>query len=330
MKASERAKSLVAQMLAFSRVDIESEQALQLKPLVKENIEMMASILPSSIRIEFSCEDDLPYIMMDPTKLQQLLMNLCINAKDAMEGVGVLTFALGWKRDVDAECSSCHKWIDGQWVDLSVTDTGCGMTDEVLEHLFEPFYTTKEVGKGTGMGMAVLHGLVKGHGGHILVETALGKGTTVHLLFPAVATPGRDTFALETSLRQLPQGQGHHVLVLDDEPELADYVGDLLELHEYQATIRTDSQDALSLFLEDPDKFSLLITVQTMPGLTGMELVKKIHEVRPGFPVIICSGYSEAINKDSVEGSDVQFLDKPISADMLIQLAGNLLGLTVE
>ena len=329
MKASERGKSLVAQMLAFSRADIESEQPQQLKSLVNENIKMMESILPSSIRIEFNCEGDLPNIMMDPTKFQQMLMNICINAKDAMEGVGVLTFSLGWKHNVDAECSSCHKWIDGQWVDLSITDTGCGMTDEVLEHLFEPFFTTKEVGKGTGMGMAVLHGIVKSHGGHLLVETELGKGTTVHLLFPAVAALDRDTSVLDKSLRQLPQGQGHHVLVVDDVPELADYVGELLELHGYQATIRTDSQDALNLFLEVPDKFSLLVTDQTMPGLTGMELVKKIHEVRPGFPVILCSGNSEAINQKSVEGSDIQFLDKPIDAGLLIQSAGNQLGLTV-
>jgi len=330
MKASGRAKSLVAQMLAFSRVNIDDEEPTQLTPLVKENIEMMESILPSSIRIEFNCEDDLPNALMDPTKLQQILMNLCINAKDAMQDVGVLTFDLGWRQSVGAECSSCHKWIDGDWIDLSVTDTGCGMTAEVLKHLFEPFYTTKEVGKGTGMGMAVLHGVVRSYGGHTLVETDLGKGTTIHLLFPAVTTEEGGASALETPPQQLPQGQRHHVLVLDDEPELADYVGELLELHKYQATILTDSHDALDLFLQDPDKFSLLVTDQTMPGLTGMELVRKIHEVRPGFPVILCSGNSEAINKESVEGSDIQFLSKPVDADMLIQSAGDLLGLTVE
>jgi len=124
----------------------------------------------------------------------------------------------------------------------------------------------KEVGKGTGMGMAVLHGVVRSYGGHTLVETDLGKGTTIHLLFPAVTTEEGGASALETPPQQLPQGQRHHVLVLDDEPELADYVGELLELHKYQATILTDSHDALDLFLQDPDKFSLLVTDQTMPG----------------------------------------------------------------
>lgn len=330
MKASERGKDLVAQMLTFNRSDNWDERPLQFAPLIKDNLKMLQSILPSSIKIKLNCEDDLPSIVMDPAKLQQLIMNLCINAKDAMEGAGILTINLGWQRGINRECACCHKWIKGSWVELSVTDTGSGMTAEILEHLFEPFYTTKAVGKGTGMGMSVLHGIVSGHGGHSLVETELGKGTTIRLLFPPAVAEAPGMPDSDQSLDVLLHGAGRHILVVDDEPMLAEYISDLLELHGYQPTIKTDSMQALKLFQEEPDKFALLVTDQTMPGLTGLELINQLREIRPEFPVILCSGFSENINAHDAKIMGIRYLAKPVKVDRLLHSAAELLGLTVK
>ena len=333
MQASERGKDLVTQMLTFNRSDNWDERPLQFGPLIKENLKMLQSILPSSIKIKLNCENDLPSIVMDPAKLQQLIMNLCINAKDAMDGAGTLTINLGWHRDIDTECACCHKWIKGDWIELSVTDTGSGMTPEILEHLFEPFYTTKAVGKGTGMGMSVLHGIVSGHRGHSLVETEMGKGTTIRLLFPPAVVETLEkpeTPDLDQSLDVVLQGAGRHILVVDDEPMLAEYIGNLLELHGYQPTIKTDSQQALKLFQAEPDKFALLVTDQTMPGLNGLELINQLREIRPGLPVILCSGFSESINAHDAENMGICYLAKPVKADRLLHSAGELLGLTVR
>lgn len=244
-----------------------------------------------------------------------------------MEGVGILTIGLGWRRDVNRECSVCHKWVEGDWIGLSVTDTARGITNETLDKLFMPFYTTKEIGKGTGMGMAVVHGIVSGHGGHTLIETKLGTGTTFRLLFPPIVEELPETSEAGQTAAQLPHGEGRQVLVLDDEPELAEYIGDLLELFNYQATIITDSQEALKLFQENPDRFSLLVTDQTMPGLTGMELINQLRRLHTDLPVILCTGYSESIEKKDAEKWRIRYLGKPIDADHLIQSAGELLGL---
>ena len=326
-QASERARDLVAQMLTFSHINIGVEQPLKLPPLLEDNVKMLSSILPSSINIELICEDDLPLILMDPAKLQQLLMNLCINAKDAMQGTGTLLIHLGWHRNVNTECVCCHKVVKGDWVELSVTDTGSGMTTETLDHLFEPFYTTKEVGKGTGMGMSVLHGIVTSHGGHTLVETELGKGSTFRLLFQPVVEQLSETPHADQVADELPQGADKQILILDDEPMIAEYLGDMLTLHGFLTTIKTDSQEALRLFKEDPDKFDLLVTDQTMPGLTGVELAKQLRKIRPELPVILCSGNSKDINADGAKDIGIRYLDKPIDSTMLIRSMGELLDL---
>ncbi len=330
MKASERAKSLVGQMLTFSRADPADARPLQLAPLVKGNIEMLHSILPSSIEINLNCEENIPTIMMDSVKLQQLLMNLCLNAKDAMQGVGILKIELGWHRGVYAECADCHQSIRGDWIELSVADTGCGMTPDVLKHIFEPFYTSKKIGEGSGMGLSVVHGILSGYGGHVLVETALGKGSAFRLLFPPFIEEVQELPVVESFSAELNQGEGQCVLILDDEFELAEYIADLLALNGYQTTIKTDSEEALRLFQNDPDHFSLLVTDQTMPGLTGVEVIKQIRKISPEFPVILCTGYSEGLDEKDAEKLDIRYLGKPIDADKLVQSAGELLGLTAK
>lgn len=327
INASLRAKELVAQMLTFSQNRGNSIEFLDIVPLVEESIDMLRSLLPSSITIEFSCEEKLPPVLIDRANLQQLVMNLCVNARDAMDGKGVLSIGLRRWLNMDLECHTCHKFIKGDWIEMSVTDTGCGMTPETVEHIFEPFFTTKEIGKGTGMGMAVLHGIIKSLKGHILIDTAPGQGTTFRLLFPLlVDATSKPTTAIESAFA-LRHGEGRHVLVVDDELQLAEYVGELLEINGYRITVRGDSQAALNLFQQYPDEFDLLVTDQTMPRLTGLELAREFRLIRPEVPVIICSGLNNALHTAGTHQEGILYLGKPIDSKVFLQSAGELLGI---
>lgn len=325
IKASLRARDLVSQMLTFSRSDAQDARLIDLVPHINDQITMLRSIIPSSVEIDFEHEEDLPCISIDPSKFQQLLMNLSVNARDAMEGVGTLTIRAGWARRMDIECTACHARVTGDWICISVGDTGSGIPDDVMQHLFEPFFTTKEVGKGTGMGLSVLHGIVRGHGGHTLVETEEGVGTTFRILLPPARGECAEPSEPKISLADLPRGDGFEVMVVDDETALASLVGDLLRLHGYTVAVQTDSRDALALFEENPARFDLLITDQTMPGLTGVELAKCMRHARPSLPVILCTGYSEHVNADDVRKLTMCYLAKPVDAHSLIKHAGHLL-----
>jgi len=182
LKSSERAKELVAKMLVFTEGGDKEIKPILLNEQVEINIERIYAEMPDNIQIDCNCSDNLPTILLDPNKLRQMLLILCENARDAMDGKGVIKISVGLSKDVEGECSDCHKTLEGDWVELSVADTGTGMREEELEHLFEPFYTTKEFAKG--MGMAMLHGIINRSGRHSIIETQLGKGTKVRLLFP--------------------------------------------------------------------------------------------------------------------------------------------------
>lgn len=327
LRASERARDLVAQMMTFSRTDGSESEPMDILPLVKEDVKMIRPTLPSSIEIVLVINPDekIPKVLINPVQMHQILLNLSINARDAMNGKGTLTIGLGMTRIMNTECRICHQRISGEWVELLVGDNGSGISADNLQRLFDPFFTTKEVGKGTGMGLAVVHGIVRSHGGHILVESNPDCGTTFRLLFPPVVEEVPELTERSQSSEVSPRGQGRHVLVLDDEPDLAGYIGDLMELYDYKVTIATDSLEALKLLQEHPSEYSLLVTDQTMPRLTGMELINKIRELQPGFPVILCSGYSENIDKEGAERRGIRYISKPIDSDSLLHAAGDLL-----
>ncbi len=325
LEASERARNLVAQMLAFSRGETGNDKPLQLQPLIKEDLKMLRSTLPSSIEITTEMEENLPAVLMDPGQLNQLLMNLCVNARDAMAGTGDLTICLGLAKGVEAECATCYKQLEGDWVALSISDTGSGIQPDILDRIFDPFYTTKDVGKGTGMGLSVIHGIMHNHGGHVLVETEMGKDTTFRLLFPPVVEEAVETQTAVSSSTDLQQGHGEHVLIVDDEPDLGDLIGDLLERCGYQPTVLTSSKKALELFKKTPNKFALVITDQTMPEITGKMLIKNLRAVRPGLPVILCTGFSEDIDAEDAERMGIHYLEKPVRIENMIQAVGEML-----
>ncbi|MCP4128703.1 MAG: DUF3365 domain-containing protein [Gammaproteobacteria bacterium] len=326
LNASERAKNLVASMLSYSRNKNSDDRPLHLQQLINENLSMLRSTLPTSIEITTEIEESLPPVLMDQTQVHQLLMNLCINARDAMKGCGNITIHLGMAKTLNAECSACHSELTGDWVELSVTDTGGGIGADKLKRIFDPFYTTKDVGKGTGMGLAVIHGIMRSHGGHILVETTVGAGSTFRLLFPPASQEVTAPQEPDPSSILVPPGQGEHILVLDDEPDLADYLGNLLEYNGYMITVMNNSREALERFRENPDEFGLLVTDQTMPEMTGIEVLTKMRELRPGLPVILNTGFSEDIDSDTAAAMGIHYLEKPVIAKKVLLAVAELLG----
>ncbi len=237
------------------------------------------------------------------------LYNVINNAYDAIiekssEDIGNITIRLNK--------------VDGL-VEMAIKDDGVGMSEETNRHALDPFYTTKGVGQGTGMGLSVVYGIVENYGGHILVETEVGKGSRLHMLFPPItetASPVTDSDKESTMLTIV---HGENILVVDDEKSIAMLLKEILSNHGYQPIAVTDSTEALTLFKADPDKFDMLITDQTMPKLTGIELITQLREIRPNLPAILCTGFSDKISDIEAENQNIQFFNKPVDTNMLIQ-----------
>ena len=326
-KSGERARDLVAQMLTFSREGQAGSSPLQLEPIINDSITMLEHIVPSNIKLHIDIDAGLPAVMSNPVQVHQLLMNLCINARDAIENNGTIDISLKRIKANERKCSSCHDQLKGEYIDLSVKDSGNGIDQKTLERIFDPFFTTKAVGKGTGMGLSVVHGIMHEHGGHIQVDSSTDQGTTFHLMFlPAEeqTTAIQDTAGKPESITGK-QIKGH-ALIVDDELSVATLIKELLGSAGCEATIETDSQKACTMILQQPDRFDLLITDQTMPNMTGMELIKEVFTVRPNLPVILCSGYSDQINEDSAKTIGIQnYMNKPLNIHDFLNKVGSLL-----
>lgn len=321
--ASNRAKELISSMMLFSRTSEGTNQAIKISPLIKEDLKMLRSIIPTSVEMESYIDETLPAILMEPVKLQQLLMNLCVNARDAMNAQGTLTVKLDWQKNIDKSCLICHKQIEGDWIDLSVTDTGSGMSQDVVRRLFEPFFTTKVQGQGTGMGMAVVHGIVQDLRGHILIDTEMGKGTTIHILFKPVSTENNVIEATKTSALHH-EKHNERILIVDDEETLSELLGDMLKVYGYQCTCFSSSNNALAEFSQSPEKFDLIISDQTMPELTGLEMIKKMREIRADIPAIIATGYSDSLDDSIAKENNVELLSKPLPQKILLEAVNNI------
>jgi len=328
-QASGRARDLVAQMLAFSRGGTSESQALFLEPLVKEAIKMLRSTMPSSIVVQTDFVRDLPEIMMDPVQIQQIVMNLCINARDAMQGDGRLVVTLSIVSfEHEKNCVSCIKSIEGTHVELKVKDSGGGIDPEMLTRVFDPFFTTKDVGKGTGMGLSMVHGIVHEHGGHILVESEDGKGTTFRLLFPSLKNTHSNMI---DKINLLPERFSNrtekiqHILVVDDEKSIASFFQEYLQMQGYKVTVETDSESALTLFRENPDLFDLVVTDQLMPRLTGAELSKAMLALRPKLPIIMCTAYDDDLDESNATKLGLhKYITKPVNPTALLKAISDL------
>jgi PAS domain S-box-containing protein len=312
--AGERAKDLVSQILTFSRQNETERRPLALTPLVKEIVKLTRASLPVTIEIKqrLQCERDI--ILANPTQVHQVLMNLITNASHAMRGTGgILDIDL---RDIcldEAAVADMPELGPGQFIRLRVRDTGHGMEPRTLEQIFDPFFTTKERDEGTGLGLAIVHGIVQSYNGAIRVESKAGEGTLFTIYLPS--PPDMETDESE-EITLLPRGT-ERILLVDDEAEIVDVVAQMLQYLGYHVEAGTDALKALAGFTKTPNDYDLVITDMTMPNLTGDKLALEIKRIRPDIPIILCSGYSDQLDLEKVEGRWVNaFLTKPIGANL--------------
>ena len=309
-KAGVRARDLVRQILTFSRQGKQERHPSPIAPVIEEALLMMRVSLPATVEIRQDIKPGLASVLTDPTQIHQVVMNLCTNAGYAMQdGGGVLDVQL---REVEIGAGDPVLASDlqpGRYQLLTVSDTGQGMEAAVQERIFDPFFTTKGPGKGTGMGLSVVHGIVKSHGGKITCESTPGRGTTFNVFFPTTEDKVEE---MPEQIDSLPRGR-ERVLFVDDEAALADVGRQLLAGLGYDVVATQDSREALTVFRDQPGRFDLLITDNTMPNLTGMELVKNIRLLRPDLPIILCTGYSEGLADEEVRAAGIGgVLMKPI------------------
>ncbi|RZB30022.1 MAG: hypothetical protein SRB1_02302 [Desulfobacteraceae bacterium Eth-SRB1] len=308
-KAGERARDLAAQILTFSQQTEGKQRPIQLVPIVKEALKLLRATLPATIEIHQNIAKDMGIVDANPVQIHQILMNLCINAGHAMPEGGVLEVSLVNVELNEEFCAKYKGLTAGPHVRLTVTDTGCGMDKEILPRVFEPFFTTKGPGKGTGMGLSVVHGIVKSHKGHISVYSEPGIGTTLHIYLPVV-----ESIAEARPETAEPAQQGSEsILFVDDEAVVVEIGKTTLERLGYCVTTRTSSIEALELFRMKPMGFNLVITDQTMPRMTGAALAKEILHIRPNIPIILCTGFSHTITEEKARVQGIrEFVMKPI------------------
>lgn len=322
MHATDRATGLVRQILTFSRHGDESRQPLQLQLIVKEAVKFLKSSIPSTISINADVAQECPMALADPTQMHQILMNLCTNAYHAMEDAGKLSITLK-PFHVDVDFADCHEDLsEGEYLCLSISDTGTGIDPDVQERIFDPFFTTKPLGKGTGLGLATTHGIVKSHGGAIRVYSEPGKGTTFHIYLPVVE--GESTKEREDNL-PIPGGK-EKVLVVDDEPAMAHTIEKNLMRLGYTVTCFTDSREALKVFREDPQEFDLIMTDQTMPEIPGDVLAREVLAIRPEMKIIINTGFSDHMTAEKAKQIGIRgFLMKPAEIRQIARMVRSVL-----
>ena len=312
LAASERAKRLVAQILAFSRRAPSEQLPLALAELVTETRSLLRATLPSSVQLVVTIEADPGLVRGNSTQLQQVLLNLAGNAEHAMRPAGgTLTIEI-------ARVGGASP--DEEWVRLAVTDTGAGFLADVAAHAFEPFFTTKPVGEGSGMGLAVVHGIVTAHRGRITIGRAPAGGTIVEVVLPALARGATVASATTTGRIHATPTPGARLMVVDDEPALVNALVRLGTRLGLRVTGFVSSSEALRKFAGTPNAFDILLTDQTMPGLSGEELISYVRAIRPDLPVILCTGFSRTLSAERTAELGVgAFLAKPVSAQQLAE-----------
>jgi nitrogen-specific signal transduction histidine kinase/ActR/RegA family two-component response regulator len=317
LEGCSRATELVKQILSFSRNQKGEVKPISPASITKEVLKLMRASLPSTIEIKQSIDSE-SYVQADATKIHQVLMNLCTNAALAMKQKGgVLSVRL---QDValDQDDLFHHPGIlAGEYLKISVEDTGISMPKEIQERAFDPFFTTKELGNGTGMGLAIVHGIITELSGFVSLYSKPDQGTAVHVLIPSIAKPAE----IENSFNNEPlKGGTERILFADDDQIQIDLAKDALSRYGYQVTAFSDSTIALVHFQQDPDAYDLVITDMTMPKMTGDILVQKIHLKRPDIPVIMCTGFSENMNEQKANALEIKaFLYKPVVMANLLE-----------
>jgi PAS domain S-box-containing protein len=311
LQSCDRAKGLVRQILTFSRQTEQEKRPLSLSPLIKEVAKFIRATLPATIEIKQNLNAPWDVVLADGTQMHQLLMNLCMNAGHAMkEKGGLLEIALA-EAAVDESLAHQIAAAPGRYLQMTVRDTGHGIEERHLERIFDPYFTTKDKSEGTGLGLAVVDGIVKSHGGAIQVHSEVGKGSTFRVYLPLVEEP--ESAGGREELAPLPRGS-ESILFVDDEPFLCQIAKMALEELGYRVVCQTDPARARDLFQRDRETFDLVISDKTMPHMTGFDLAREIRSVRSDIPIIVCSGFQEKEDADKIATLGIShFVTKPIS-----------------
>jgi two-component system cell cycle sensor histidine kinase/response regulator CckA len=322
-----RAKQLIMQILTFSRSTQEERRPMQVSTIAKEVVKLLRASLPTFIEIRDTIETD-SAIMGDPIEIHQLIMNLATNAGQAMrEAGGVLMINLRRAEQGVLKQAAFRDLIPGDYLELVIADSGPGIDPDIQERIFEPFFTTKDPGEGTGMGLAVVHGIVKGHHGALRLQSLPGKGASFTILLPLMKEMPEQFADMQQEVRKAAHGSGV-ILFVDDEEALAHIGKRHLESLGYEVIAMSSPSRALEVFLKNPDEFDLVVTDQTMPMVTGVQLARKVMEEKPGLPVVLCTGYSELISPEQAKAEGIsQFVMKPYAkADLALAVQNALAG----
>ncbi len=318
-KACDRAADLVRQILSFSRQGEIEPQPIKISPIVKEALKLIRASLPSTVEIQTCFNDQKSTVNADPTQIHQVLMNLCTNAHHALRDTGgVLKVGLDVAEFTGEEPFLLHSNIEAEsFVKLTVSDTGPGMDKNTLERIFDPYFTTKAKSEGTGLGLAVVQGIVAAHGGALTVSSRINKGTTFSVFLPRIDESESETVEM---FEEKALGGHERILFVDDEESIVEIGQEILSYLGYEVTTVTKSPTALKMVEESPERFDLVISDMTMPHLTGYQLAEKILEIRPDIPIVICTGYSDAIDSEAAIKLGVQeLLMKPVNFNVLAQ-----------
>jgi acetyl-CoA synthetase len=316
-----RARDLIQQLLTFAARGRRGDRhAIALPALVAEADDLVRSTMPSTMRLRMTL-NDVPNVMADKVQIEQVLLNLCINARDASSESGTIDVSVRSVVLAEPICASCRQRIVGEFVELAVGDAGSGIAPDVLKRMFEPFYTTKAVGKGSGMGLAVVHGIVHEHGGHIGIDTVAGRGTTFRILLPPadadVSSQEPENAVTARSSPALSRLRGR-VLVVDDEPLVAEFMRELLNSWGLEATVAAEAEAALAMLRAEAKPYDLVITDQTMPRMSGLQLAEAIGRMPAAPPVVVYTGFADAIDSVQLSSAGVKDLvRKPLEPGQL-------------
>jgi PAS domain S-box-containing protein len=320
-----RARDLVDKILTFSRTDQIQAENSALMQEVKDIVKMLRASLPSSIEISIDIDEGLPEVFIDKSYLQQMLINVCINSRDAMPDGGTIYIRGRSRTIVDEHCDSCHSEFVGDFVELSIEDSGSGINDSIQSRIFEPYVSTKD--EGSGLGLSMVHGIMHRQGGHLKVDSIFEDGTEFRFFLKPAKNYGVSV-PIEPYIDVIENKQNaqKHILVIDDEVSLAYFLKELLQKKGYEVSVATDSHEAWALFSSHPEKYDLVVTDQTMPGLSGVQLAAKMLMICPELPIILCTGYSDIIDEFNIRQYGIKgYMVKPINSKELLKSVDSLL-----
>lgn len=319
--AGNRASELVNQMLTYSRGGKHMLSLFSPHENLLNTVDLMRSAIPSSIEIKTELEPVPDLVQADPELIQQAVTNIMLNSSEAIEGTGSIQIKLTTKDVSSLTCASCHEDFSGRFAAISISDNGRGIDEEVLRNIFDPYFTTKPAGEGSGMGLSIVHGIIHACDGHIVVESTLGVATGISLYLPVFAMEGRHTSSSPFTEQTHPN-PGLNILVVDDEPQIVGYLSERLKMEGHSVSSALSGNDALATISARSGEFDLMITDQTMPDMLGVELAQRARKIQPDLPVILCSGYSNMREMDLGSTAISQFISKPIDEPILFEAIG--------